>query len=152
MSSLVQQLEAQECQQLQGITVSMLLWSCPPPTGCQSCSRSSTEGSEGCFVSQGLWKGVLPSLIMVANPTVNYMLYEALTNRLLEWKRKAPGAVACDLEETPNSQHKVTVRGHHKQHMLYEALTNRLLEWKRKAPGAGASGLKETNDSQHKIL
>ena len=50
---------------------------------------------------------MLPSLIMVANPTVNYMLYEALTNRLLDWKRKAPGAVASGLEESTNSQHKV---------------------------------------------
>ena len=48
---------------------------------------------------------MLPSLIMVANPTVNYMLYEALTNRLLEWKRKAPGA-ASGLEELDKSQRK----------------------------------------------
>ena len=37
---------------------------------------------------QGLWKGVLPSLVMVSNPTVNYVLYEWLLARLAEVKRQ----------------------------------------------------------------
>ncbi|KAG2429786.1 hypothetical protein HXX76_010570 [Chlamydomonas incerta] len=34
----------------------------------------------------GFWKGVLPSLVMVANPTLQYILYEWLTARLLEMR------------------------------------------------------------------
>ena len=45
---------------------------------------------DACAV-QGLWKGVLPSLVMVANPTVNYMLYEVLLARLAELKRRRRG-------------------------------------------------------------
>ena len=36
---------------------------------------------------QGFWKGVLPSLVMVSNPSVNYMLYEYLRARLEDWRR-----------------------------------------------------------------
>ena len=34
---------------------------------------------------------MLPSLVMVANPTVNYMLYEVLLARLAELKRRRRG-------------------------------------------------------------
>ena len=37
---------------------------------------------------QGLWKGMLPSLIMVINPTVNYMLYENFTTQLMRVRRR----------------------------------------------------------------
>lgn len=43
--------------------------------------------------AQGLWKGVLPSLVMVSNPTVNYVLYEWLLARLAELKRKRSAAL-----------------------------------------------------------
>ncbi len=36
---------------------------------------------------QGFWKGVLPSIVMVSNPSVNYMLYEYLRARLEDWRR-----------------------------------------------------------------
>ena len=45
---------------------------------------------------QGLWKGVLPSLVMVANPTVNYMLYEVLLARLADLKRRRRGIPTGD--------------------------------------------------------
>ncbi|CAL5226190.1 g9024 [Coccomyxa viridis] len=35
----------------------------------------------------GFWKGVLPSIVMVSNPSVNYMLYEYLRARLEDWRR-----------------------------------------------------------------
>ena len=38
-------------------------------------------------VLQGFWKGVLPSIVMVSNPSVNYMLYEYLRARLEDWRR-----------------------------------------------------------------
>lgn len=38
---------------------------------------------------QGFWKGVLPSLVMVCNPTVNYVLFEWLLARLREARAKA---------------------------------------------------------------
>ncbi|BDA49053.1 Peroxisomal membrane protein PMP34 [Coccomyxa sp. Obi] len=37
----------------------------------------------------GFWTGVLPSLVMVSNPSVNYMLYEYLRSRLEDWRRVA---------------------------------------------------------------
>ncbi|KAG2434409.1 hypothetical protein HYH02_012421 [Chlamydomonas schloesseri] len=40
----------------------------------------------------GFWKGVLPSLVMVANPTLQYILYEWLTARLLEMRTAAAAA------------------------------------------------------------
>ena len=39
------------------------------------------------FCMQGFWKGVLPSIVMVSNPSVNYMLYEYLRARLEDWRR-----------------------------------------------------------------
>lgn len=42
---------------------------------------------------QGLWKGVLPSLVMVLNPTVNYVLYEWLLARLAELRQRKAGAM-----------------------------------------------------------
>ena len=47
--------------------------------------------------AQGLWKGVLPSLVMVSNPTVNFMLYETLRSRLEDWRRVFAGAAAFPL-------------------------------------------------------
>ena len=46
----------------------------PRPTLMRSCT-------------QGFWKGVLPSIVMVSNPSVNYMLYEYLRARLEDWRR-----------------------------------------------------------------
>ncbi|PNW81373.1 hypothetical protein CHLRE_07g353300v5 [Chlamydomonas reinhardtii] len=44
----------------------------------------------------GFWKGVLPSLVMVANPTLQYIMYEWLTARLQEMRANSsssrPGA------------------------------------------------------------
>ena len=40
-----------------------------------------------CSCMQGFWKGVLPSIVMVSNPSVNYMLYEYLRARLEDWRR-----------------------------------------------------------------
>ncbi|KAG2494995.1 hypothetical protein HYH03_006928 [Edaphochlamys debaryana] len=37
----------------------------------------------------GFWRGVLPSLVMVANPTLQYILYEWLTGKLLGMRRSA---------------------------------------------------------------
>lgn len=39
----------------------------------------------------GFWRGCLPSLIMVSNPTVNYMFYEWLLARLASWEIKRSG-------------------------------------------------------------
>ena len=50
---------------------------------------------------QGLWKGVLPSLVMVSNPTVNYMLYEYLRARLEEWRALLAGGPRCGLIRAP---------------------------------------------------
>ena len=38
-------------------------------------------------VPQALWNGCLPALIMVSNPTVQYVIYEWLVARLAEWRR-----------------------------------------------------------------
>lgn len=38
---------------------------------------------------QGFWKGVLPSLVMVCNPTVQYVLFEWLLARIREARTKA---------------------------------------------------------------
>mmetsp|Transcript_22630 Transcript_22630/g.62812 ORF Transcript_22630/g.62812 Transcript_22630/m.62812 type:complete len:319 (+) Transcript_22630:175-1131(+) len=46
----------------------------------------------------GFWKGVVPSLVMVANPTVQYMLYEWLKARLAEYK--VPGKKGRRQKET----------------------------------------------------
>ncbi len=43
---------------------------------------------------QGFWRGMLPSLIMVSNPTVNYMLYENFTTSLMNFRRRKAGG-AC---------------------------------------------------------
>jgi len=40
---------------------------------------------------QGFWRGMLPSLIMVSNPTVNYMLYENFTTTLMNFRRRRAG-------------------------------------------------------------
>eukprot|EP00891_Asterochloris_glomerata_P008839 jgi/Astpho2/8839/fgenesh1_pm.00129_%23_9_t len=41
---------------------------------------------------QGLWRGCLPSLIMVSNPTAQYVLYEWLVARLAEWRGRTAKA------------------------------------------------------------
>ena len=41
---------------------------------------------------QGLWKGVLPSLVMGSNPTINYVLYKWLLARLADLKRRRAAA------------------------------------------------------------
>ncbi len=40
---------------------------------------------------------MLPSLVMVSNPTVNFMLYETLRSRLEDWRRVFAGAAAFPL-------------------------------------------------------
>lgn len=40
---------------------------------------------------QGFWKGVVPSLVMVANPTVQYVLYEAIMARRSAARKRARG-------------------------------------------------------------
>jgi adenine nucleotide transporter 17 len=42
----------------------------------------------------GFWKGLFPALVMVGNPTLQYILYERLTGRLLELRRAAAAAAA----------------------------------------------------------
>ena len=56
--------------------------------------------------AQGLWKGVLPSLVMVANPTVNYMLYEVLLARLAELKRRRRGIPTGEHLSRGDAKHK----------------------------------------------
>ncbi|GLC34242.1 hypothetical protein PLESTB_001607100 [Pleodorina starrii] len=43
----------------------------------------------------GFWKGVLPGLVMVANPTLQYILYEWLTAQLLQLRRGRAGSKAA---------------------------------------------------------
>jgi hypothetical protein len=47
-------------------------------------------------VVQGFWKGVLPSLVMVSNPTVQYVLYEWLTSQLIKWKKRSGAGIGQD--------------------------------------------------------
>ncbi|KAL3158783.1 hypothetical protein ABBQ32_011511 [Trebouxia sp. C0010 RCD-2024] len=47
---------------------------------------------------KALWNGCLPALIMVSNPTVQYVIYEWLVARLAEWRRSA--AIAGDTVAT----------------------------------------------------
>mmetsp|Transcript_11272 Transcript_11272/g.24282 ORF Transcript_11272/g.24282 Transcript_11272/m.24282 type:complete len:394 (-) Transcript_11272:1167-2348(-) len=42
----------------------------------------------------GFWKGLLPSLVLVVNPAVQYMLYEQLLRLLRHWKQQAQAADA----------------------------------------------------------
>lgn len=42
---------------------------------------------------QGFWKGVVPSLVMVANPTVQYVLYEAIMARRNAARKRARGGM-----------------------------------------------------------
>ncbi|EFJ47224.1 hypothetical protein VOLCADRAFT_44148, partial [Volvox carteri f. nagariensis] len=42
----------------------------------------------------GFWKGVLPGLVMVANPTLQYILYEWLTAKLLQLRRGSAASKA----------------------------------------------------------
>jgi adenine nucleotide transporter 17 len=37
----------------------------------------------------GFFKGLAPSMIMVINPTIQYILYESLVARALEWQRNS---------------------------------------------------------------
>jgi adenine nucleotide transporter 17 len=40
----------------------------------------------------GFFKGLAPSMIMVINPTIQYILYESLVARALEWQRSSRAA------------------------------------------------------------
>jgi adenine nucleotide transporter 17 len=40
----------------------------------------------------GFFKGLAPSMIMVINPTIQYILYESLVARALEWQRNSRAA------------------------------------------------------------
>ncbi|KAK9827375.1 hypothetical protein WJX81_003723 [Elliptochloris bilobata] len=69
-----------------------------PPGVLTVCREIYQEGGV-----QAFWKGVLPSLVMVSNPSVNYMFFEYLTARLADWRRaesatgKAPRASPGDV-------------------------------------------------------
>ena len=41
------------------------------------------------FGIRGFWKGVVPSLIMVANPSIQYMLVEYLRNSYVRLLRRS---------------------------------------------------------------
>lgn len=43
----------------------------------------------------GFFKGLAPSMIMVINPTIQYILYESLVARALEWQRSRRAAHAA---------------------------------------------------------
>jgi adenine nucleotide transporter 17 len=59
----------------------------PEPEGALAvCRRVWAEGGAPAF-----WKGLLPSLILVANPAVQYMLFEALTARALRLQAARQG-------------------------------------------------------------
>ena len=52
------------------------------------CTKQCNDVRVVLGICQGFWKGVLPSLVMVCNPTVNYMLYEFLYARLSELRTR----------------------------------------------------------------
>lgn len=47
----------------------------------------------------GFWKGLLPSMILLANPAVQYMLYEQILGLLRTWKQRKADAAAKEGEE-----------------------------------------------------
>ena len=61
------------------------------PGVCCRQAAGSTRNFPALNRLQGLWKGVLPSLVMVCNPTVNFMLYETLRSRLEDWRMSLAG-------------------------------------------------------------
>ncbi len=61
---------------------------------------------------QGFWKGVLPSIVMVSNPSVNYMLYEYLRARLEDWRRALTVSGGGALRQTtPTGAHSLPACG-----------------------------------------
>ena len=60
-----------------------------PPVSPASASFTVYAMSRLVHVVQGFWKGVLPSLVMVCNPTVQYVLFEWLLARIREARTKA---------------------------------------------------------------
>jgi len=52
-------------------------------TAAQTAARLYAESGVG-----GFWKGLVPALAMVVNPTLQYVLYEWLTARLMELRRR----------------------------------------------------------------
>ena len=63
---------------------------------------------------QGLWRGCLPSLIMVSNPTAQYVLYEWLVARLAEWRGRTAKAgeahAAADMQSCTGCNSKFNVK------------------------------------------
>ena len=49
----------------------------------------------------GFWKGLAPALVMVLNPTLQYILYEWLCSRLRDLRRSAAAAAASSGLRTP---------------------------------------------------
>lgn len=49
----------------------------------------------------GFWKGLAPALVMVLNPTLQYILYEWLCSRLRDLRRSAASAAASSSLRTP---------------------------------------------------
>jgi hypothetical protein len=60
-----------------------------PPSRLVAAQLAVCEVSRLLCVVQGFWKGVLPSLVMVCNPTVQYVLFEWLLARIREARTKA---------------------------------------------------------------
>jgi len=59
--------------------------------------KSAVQISMDLYREEGptaFWKGLAPALVMVVNPTLQYMLYEWLTARLLGWRREQRFAAA----------------------------------------------------------
>lgn len=59
--------------------------SCTDRLGISGCARTPHSPA----TAQGFWKGVLPSLVMVCNPTVQYVLFEWLLARVRAARTKA---------------------------------------------------------------
>ncbi|KAG0469280.1 hypothetical protein HPP92_018608 [Vanilla planifolia] len=60
----------------------------PPPYGTIEAVQELYD--EAGFL--GFWKGVLPTLIMVSNPSIQFMLYEAMLKRMKKRNSNAKGA------------------------------------------------------------
>lgn len=60
-----------------------------PPASLSSAVSDFHLNAEFLLGLQGFWKGVLPSLVMVCNPTVQYVLFEWLLARIREARTKA---------------------------------------------------------------
>ncbi len=60
---------------------------------------------------QGFWKGVVPSLVMVINPTIQYVLYEWLARQLAAWRKKSGHQGGVQKFRAPDSKCGFTTDG-----------------------------------------